>query len=316
MNTVGFIGSRDAGTVARTILAKGECNLCIWQPDGAAEDANELPGEVVELDVLADIPLIIISARVHRFRSIARRLGDIITGRHVIVHTTRGIEAETALTASEILHQETPTRRTGFVTGPSRLDDLQAGRPSAAVCATHFPEVHELVEEAMMSPGFRIYRSRDLLGAELSAVYSRLLAIMSGLADGLQLGASIQATLFARGLAEMSRFVVSRDGYEQTPFGLSGAGNLYVDTHQDGNIDFQMGQFLAKSPDDYSDDLVDNFDEPAQEILDILAAFGEAEAEEEDLELYLFDAAQAIIEAQVPPAKVIQGLMTLPALYE
>lgn len=315
MQTVGFIGSRDAGIVARTILDKGTCRLCIWQPDEDGDNAEDLPGELVELKALADIPLIIMSTRISRCREVARRLGDFITGRHVIVHTMRGIEADTSLTASEILHQETPTRRTGFVTGPSRLDDLQSGRPSAAVCATHFPEVHELVEEAMMSPGFRVYRSRDLMGAELSACYSRLLAIMSGLADGLELGASIQATLFARGLAEMSRFVVSRDGYEQTPFGLSGAGNLYVDTHQDGNIDFQMGRFLAESPDHYADDLVDNFDEPAQEILDLLAAFSEFE-DEQSLELYLFEGARAIIDAQVPPAKVIQGLMTLPALYE
>ncbi len=316
MDKVGFIGCRQAGIVARQVLKMGNAELKIWQPDGDEEvDAEELPGELVELEALAEIPLIVFSTGVDRCRKVARRLGDIITGRHIVVHTVRGVEPGTLNTASRILHQETATRRIGFVTGPMKLEDLQAERPASAVCASHFPEVHDLVEEAMMSPRFRVYHSRDLIGAELSAVYSRLIALMSGLADGLEFGDSLQAMLFARGLAEMARFVVARDGYERTAFGLSGAGNLHADTLGGGSIDFQMGHHLARAADETPRDLVDAFGQRAQEVLDILTAFAEVN-EQTSLELHFLEAAHAILHAQIPPAEVVKSLMTLPALYE
>lgn len=318
MENVGFIGSPEAGEATRHILSMGQCQLCAWD-EGKTEDDGDVPsGESVELEAFADIPLIVISTGIERCRTLARKLGDIITGRHVVVHTIRGVEAGTLNTASKILHQETPTHRIGFVTGPMGIEDIRAERPAAAVCASHFPEVHDLVEEAMMSPRFRVYHSRDLLGAELSAVYTRLIAMMSGLADGLEFGASLQATLFARGLAEMARFVVFRDGYERTSFGLAGAGNLHADTGMQGSIDFRMGHHLAEQPADAGidpDELIDAFGPAAQELLDLLAAFGDV-LEEEDLELHLLEASHAIIHAQVPPSQVVRSLMALPALYE
>ena len=166
-----------------------------------------------------------------------------------------------------------------------------------------------------MSPRFRVYHSRDLLGAELSAVYSRLIALMSGLAQGMKFGESLQATLFARGLAEMSRFVVARDGYERTSFGLSGAGNLHVDTRGEGSVDFQMGLHLAKNADKSAEDLAESFGQPARELLDLLAAFSEVN-DELTMELHLLEAAHAVLHAQVPPVEVVKGLMSLPALYE
>lgn len=312
MERVGFIGSPKAGSVARQILNMGQCQMALWGPDGGGE---EFDGEVVELEALADVPLIVVSIGVGRCREVARKIGDVITGRHILVHTIRGLESGTLNTPSQMFHEETPTRRVGFVTGPMRLDDLEAERPASAVCASHFPEVHDLVEEAMMSSRFRVYHSRDLYGAELSAVYGRLVAVMSGLADGLELGDSLQATLFARGLAEMTRFVTSQGGDEKTPYGLAGAGNLYVDTLRRGDVDFNMGRFLADASSQHLDGLFDKFGDPAREVADILAACSEA-GRQTSTPLYLLEAVESLLVDDVDVDDVVDRLMTLPPFEE
>ena len=319
MEKVGFIGSPRAGQVARQVLSMGSCELLAWQPDevdGEADQSGDLPAVTpVELDELAEVPLIVLSTGIAQCRGLARRLGDVITGRHVVVHTIRAVEAGTHKTASQILFEETPTRRIGFVTGPLRLNDLRQERPASAVCSSHFPEVHDLVEDAMMSGRVRIYHSRDLIGAELSSIYARVIALICGIGEGMGFGASLQATLFARGLAEMARFVVHQDGYERTSFGLSGTGNLQADIYDEGSIDFQMGQHLAAHPTDASHNLEPTFGDDARELMDALAAFGEI-SEESELELHLLDAVLAIVDAQIPPMEMVKGLMQLPALYE
>ncbi len=313
MDTVGYVGDPEGSTEFYQILLKGDCEVACWWPDATAE--AEDGSRLVDLEELADLSVIFVDTGIAECRQLARRIGDVITGRHIIVHTIRGIEANTINTASKILYEETPTRRIGFVTGPLRLDDIQEGRPASAVCASNFPEVHDLVEEAMMSSRLRIYHARDLMGAELSAVYSRLIALMSGMGRALGLGTSLQGTLFVRGLAEMSRFVGAHDGDERTPFGLSGAGNLYADTAIDGNIDFEMGIHLAAHAEEGEEELIKSFGTPAREILDILAAFEEAN-EKAELDLYLLDASAALITAGLPASQVVKGLMSLPALEE
>lgn len=311
MKRVGFIGTSAAPSVAQQILARGVCDVATWYPDDI-EDVGKAE-ETAELRELANVPLIVFSAPIEACRPLARRLGDFLTGRHVIVHTVRSLEPGSLKSVSTILREETPTQRVGFVSGPMRPEDLSTERPGAAVCASHFPEVHDLVEEAMVSQYFRLYRSQDLAGAELSSAYGRIIAVMSGLVDGLDLGASLQATLFARGLAEMARFVVFRDGYERTTFGLSGAGNLYADTHGEGSLDFQMGRHLADG--NGANSLEEIFGNAAREILALMRAFSRV-GSAASLELHLLQGMQAIVDEKVPAHKVVEALMTLPTLYE
>ncbi|MFB6351384.1 MAG: hypothetical protein ABEK29_06305, partial [Bradymonadaceae bacterium] len=143
---------------------------------------------------------------------------------------------------SAILEEETPTRRFGFVSGPMRREDVLAGRGASCVCASPFPEVADMVEEALSSEIFRVYRNEDLPGSEAAAAYARVIAFTYGLADALDLGTSVLSTLFARGLAEMSSFVTYQGGYEPTTFGIAGSGNLHADTTGEGNADYRLGR--------------------------------------------------------------------------
>lgn len=314
MQRVGFVGVPGVDSTIEQILRRGSCEVAYWCPEPLEEDV-EPEGPVVELEALADIPLLVLNTSIARCRVLARRLGDVISGRHVLLHTIRGIEEGTLNTASRIFHDETPTRRIGFVTGPMRLDDVRNDRAASALCASRFPEVHDLVEEAMMCPRFRVYHSRDMFGAELAATYGRLVALVSGVARGMELGLSLEGTLFSRGLAEMARFIGAVDGDETTAFGLSGAGNLYVDINDSGDIDFQMGQFLAEAGDGGGEALLEDFDVPAREILAIADSFSQAAADV-GADLYLLEAVGAVLSADRPLDEVVGELMGLPALQE
>lgn len=314
MQRVGFVGIPGIDSTVEQILHRGACEVALWCPEELDGDI-EFDGPVVDLEQLSDIPLIVLSTSIGNCRQLARRIGDVISGQHVLMHTIRGVEEGTLNTASRIFHDETPTRRIGFVTGPMRLDDVREGLPGAALCASRFPEVHELVEEAMMTRRFRVYHSPDLFGAELAATYGRLVALISGVARGLGLGLSLEATIFSRGLAEMGRFVAAMEGQEPTAFGLAGAGNLYVDINDESDVDFQMGRFLAETTGDRAQKLVDNFEVAAREILAIADSFAQA-GRRAGTDLHLLDAISAVLVAGRPLDDALEDLMGLPALPE
>ena len=314
MNRVGLIEVAGSSMVIRQILSRGNCDLMVWSPEDGSVDSTDNARQV-SLEELATASLLVFTAPLGQSRSLARSLGDVITGRHVIVHTVRGIEPGTAKLVSQILQEETPTQRFGFITGPMGVDDHQAERPGAIVCASLFPEVHDLVEEAMTAPTFRVYRSQDMVGAEISAAYARVVALMSGLGHGLGLGESLQALLAARGLAEIARFSVFREGFERTTFGLAGLGNLQLDTSGKGSLDFQIGQFLAKKKKIDPESVLKEFGHDARPLLDMIQTFFQI-GSRASLDLPLLTGVHAILHQSLAPQEVISSLMSLPALYE
>ncbi len=242
METVGLVGTGLRSDVIAHLLDRAD--VAIWHWSSGEGPPEEFPDSAkpVEMKELAETSLIFLCLPLHRLRETSRRLGDVLNGRHALVHSTRTVEYASLTPISEILEEETPTRRCGFVTGPMRRDDVLAGRGASCVCASPFPEVADLVEEALHSKTFRVYRNDDLPGSEAAAAYARVIGFAYGMGEELGLGKSVLSTLFARGLAEMSQFVTYQGGYEQTTFGLAGAGNLHADTTGEGNVDFRIGR--------------------------------------------------------------------------
>lgn len=200
----------------------------------------------IELDGLRETPLVLIASPLNGLRHVAREIGDVLTPRHAVIHACENLENNTLLTASQLLVEELPTRRIGFVTGPMHADDVRKELPASGICASRFPEVCELAEGALVNTRFRLYRTGDLVGAEHTSAYARVIAMATGVADEMNLGASVRATLFARGLAEVSRWVTSRGGEASTAFGIAGAANLYLDTSERGSTDYQIGRFAMR----------------------------------------------------------------------
>jgi glycerol-3-phosphate dehydrogenase (NAD(P)+) len=184
-------------------------------------------------------------------RSVARELGDHVTGQHYVVHGVRGLEADEArprelATISDVLRDETAVRRIGALGGPALAQDLLAGRPSVMVVGSRYPEVCESTADLFGSPTLRVYPTTDLRGLEWASALVGCLTIAVGYAQAMQMGAGLVAALIARAVGEASRIAAAAGGEEKTLLGLSGYGDLLASIAQAERPEVLVGQALAR----------------------------------------------------------------------
>ncbi|QDG51435.1 hypothetical protein FIV42_11980 [Persicimonas caeni] len=311
---VGLVGQGDRFEALAHLLRNHD--VFHWDADGADGDV-ELPEHVrrAELSDLREIPIIFLCLPIHRVRETGRELGSVLSGRHVLIHTTRNLEFGTLHTPSAILSEETPTQRFGFLTGPFHTSDVLAGRPSSGVCASEFPEVHELTQDALDTADFRVYRNQDIKGSEVAAAYTRIIAMLSGIGRQMEFGHSLEATLFTRGLAETARFVLYRGGYEKTAFGLAGAGNLHLDTSPSSSPEADIGaEFMRREGVD-PEQLRAEFGVAANGLFNLVKSL-ESVAEGSGIDLPILQHAIELIEGNMTAHKVVEALLGLPVFHE
>lgn len=314
MPKVGIIGIGDRFEALATLLGRTETEVLLYNVGSLKP--SELPDGVVDVPLsrFEDVPVVFLSLPIDQVRSVARELGEYLTGRHAVVHLCRNFEHQTLKTVSTILAEETPTRRFGFLTGPMNKDDVEAGRPASGVCATVFPEVQDFVEECLVCTTFRLYRSNDMEGAEVAAAYCRVIAMAAGVASVLDLGDSLRATLFSRGLAEMGRFVAHRAGRERTTFGMSGSANLFIDIAGQGSPDFQIGAGAMRKNAFEPEEVVKEFGPRGKDLLDLIESLAIYLEDAPELDLHLLETCHLMVSGQMGPADAVRHLMSIPTL--
>lgn len=309
---VALIGDGDRFDSLTALLQANGCDVRTWLP---TELSASVPQGATEIEIadLADTPLIYLAVPLTSLRAIARQIGDVISARHAVVHACHNLEAGSLATASQVLLDELPTRRFGFVTGPMRPDDVGRGLPASGVCASRYPEVWELAERSLVHDRFRLYRSRDLLGAEHAAAYGRVIAMGAGVASQMKLGESVQATLFARGLAEVGRWVSHRGGDGQTTFGIAGAGNLYLDMADHGSVDFRVGADAMATGKFDPVAVGKKFGSTGRDLLDLVESLW-AGVRDSRVQSHILETCHLMVSGELDPQGAVMHLMTLPTL--
>jgi glycerol-3-phosphate dehydrogenase (NAD(P)+) len=133
----------------------------------------------------------------------------------------------------------------GVLSGPSFAQEVAAGQPTALVAASADAGLRDLLVQAFHGPSLRIYSSDDVVGVEVGGAVKNVLAIATGLCDGLALGLNARAALVTRGLAEMTRLGVALGARAETFMGLAGLGDLVLTATGDLSRNRQVGQLLA-----------------------------------------------------------------------
>jgi glycerol-3-phosphate dehydrogenase (NAD(P)+) len=136
--------------------------------------------------------------------------------------------------------------KTGILSGPSFALEVAKGQPTALVAASELPEVRDALIAAFHSPSLRVYGNDDLAGVEVGGAVKNVLAIATGLCDGLQLGLNARAALITRGLAEMTRLGLALGADIETFMGLSGLGDLVLTATGDLSRNRKVGLLLAQ----------------------------------------------------------------------
>jgi glycerol-3-phosphate dehydrogenase (NAD(P)+) len=150
------------------------------------------------------------------------------------------------LLGHEVQSQVAPALQAGVLSGPSFAQEVARGQPTALVAASAHGAVRDALVEAFHGPSMRIYASDDVAGVEVGGAVKNVLAIATGLCDGLILGLNARAALVTRGLAEMTRLGLALGAKTETFMGLSGLGDLVLTATGDLSRNRQVGLALAQ----------------------------------------------------------------------
>ncbi|QKF74374.1 glycerol-3-phosphate dehydrogenase [Aliarcobacter faecis] len=163
-----------------------------------------------------------------------------------ILVASKGIEASSGAFLNDIYSNFVPNENIGFISGPSFATEVIKALPCALVINSYSKNIYE--EFSKFFPNFiKTYYSSDVIGAEIAGAYKNVLAIASGICEGLNLGKNAQASLIARGLVEMQRFGKYFGAKKMTFLGLSGAGDLFLTANSTMSRNFRVGLGLAKN---------------------------------------------------------------------
>lgn len=164
-------------------------------------------------------------------------------GQKVLV-AAKGIEADSGDFLADIYKDFVPLENLGFISGPSFASEVIKGLPTALVINSYNEEFY--YDFKPFFPDFiKTYYSDDVIGAEIAGAYKNVLAIASGICEGLNLGQNARASLISRGLVEMERFAKTYGAKEETFIGLSGAGDLFLTASSSLSRNFRVGLGLA-----------------------------------------------------------------------
>ena len=189
--------------------------------------------------------LLIVASSVAGLRSLAQQLHGLPVPN--IVWLCKGFEEQTRLLPHQIVRQELGNAiPAGALSGPSFAQEVARGLPCALAIATEHPSLSERVVAAVHGGNIRVYSTDDMVGVEVGGAVKNILAIATGVADGLGLGLNARAALITRGLAEITRLGIALGGRSETFMGLSGVGDLILTCTGDLSRNRRVGLGLAQ----------------------------------------------------------------------
>jgi glycerol-3-phosphate dehydrogenase (NAD(P)+) len=183
-----------------------------------------------------------------RLRENLRQLASSLSPETLLVSASKGIEIGTLKRMTEVICEEIPQakQRLAALSGPNLSFEVAEGKPTAAVVASEIPEVALRVRTLMTTSYFRVYSSNDVIGVELGGALKNIIAIGTGLSDGLGFGENAKGAFITRGLAEISRLGIAAGANPLTFSGLAGIGDLIATCASPRSRNQLLGRRLAQ----------------------------------------------------------------------
>ena len=197
-------------------------------------------------EVLDRADLLVMGIPSHAFRETLVEAAPHIRPWIPVVSLTKGLELDTGKRMTQIVHDVLPGHPVGVLTGPNLAKEILAGAAAASVVAMHDHAVAESLQDVFSTDLFRVYTNNDLIGCELGGVFKNVVAIASGMADGLGAGDNTRAAVITRGLAEITRIGVGLGGSPLTFAGLTGMGDLIATCISPQSRNRTVGQRLGE----------------------------------------------------------------------
>jgi glycerol-3-phosphate dehydrogenase (NAD(P)+) len=266
------------------------------------------PGLVVSSDFDSCVEharggLIIIATPMASLVEVLRRLPADASG---VMWLCKGFQDGTGWLGHEVARAVRPTDpRVGVLSGPTFALEVALGRPAALVAASGDAELCEQAVAALHSESLRVYTSSDVMGVEVGGALKNVMAIATGIADGMGLGFNARAALITRGLAEMTRLGVALGARPDTFMGLSGLGDLVLTATGDLSRNRKVGLRLADGVP--LPKILADLGHVAEGV--VCAATALRRAQSRSIDMPITEAVVSVLEGRRTPDQSIQRLM-------
>jgi glycerol-3-phosphate dehydrogenase (NAD(P)+) len=321
--SVAVLGAGSWGTALAALIARHGHDTVLWGRDAAAIDAlnashentRYLPGVQLPASLrathdmaasLAGCDLVLVVVPSHAFAQTLRALAPHRPAHAGVAWATKGFEPGSGRflheVAGEVLGDDVPL---AVVTGPSFAKEVAQGLPTALTVHGDSPAFTQQVAQVLHGPAFRAYTGDDMLGAELGGAMKNVLAVATGVADGMQLGLNARAGMITRGLNEMLRLNAAIGGKAETLMGLAGLGDLVLTCTGDLSRNRRLGLALGRGQ---------KLDDAVREIGQVVESIQTADevmrqADRHGIELPISAAVQAVLHGDITPAEGLQRLL-------
>ncbi len=227
-----------------------------------------------------------------------------------VVWICKGFESAQAGAAGGLLGHEicaavAPALQAGVLSGPSFAQEVARGQPTALVAASEHASVRDALVAGFHGPTLRVYANEDIVGVEVGGAVKNVLAIATGLCDGLNLGLNARAALVTRGLAEMTRLGLALGARADTFMGLSGLGDLVLTATGDLSRNRKVGQLLAQGLS--LQQAVDSLGHVAEGVYSARTVVQRARAL--GIEMPISEGVVALLDGRLQPAQAVAALM-------
>jgi glycerol-3-phosphate dehydrogenase (NAD(P)+) len=239
------VGAGAWGTALANLLAENGHQTTLWafEPDVSEsvsahrENRRFLPGIPLHPELRATsaldsacegAELVLFAPPSHVLRQVAAQAARWIPESARLVVATKGIERDRLALMTDVVGEEIPGRAIVALSGPSFAIEVAQHLPTAIVAASADAAAALHTQQALSTSAFRVYTQTDVIGVELGGALKNVMAVATGIVDGLQLGFNARAALITRGLAEMTRLGVRLGAEPATFAGLAGVGDLVL----------------------------------------------------------------------------------------
>ena len=266
MSKICILGGGAWGSALACVARRAGHETTLWSRNQSVVDAinqndsnpkylDALPLEpeiqaTSELSIaLADAAIVIFATPAQTIGETAKSAAQFIKSGTINIACAKGIDRNTGQLPSEMIANEIPDCPVAALSGPSFASDVVQKLPTAVTIASQDMALSQQLAASLSTESFRCYASDDLKGVELGGALKNVLALAVGAARGMQLGASAEAAIIARGFAEISRLAVALGAEPQTLSGLSGLGDLVLTCSTPQSRNFSYGMALGHGDD-------------------------------------------------------------------
>jgi len=262
---VSVIGTTSWGTTLAIILAQNGSDVFLWTRTWAEAELLKKDGQNIRflaghlfsdnLHVTASLDeaipnsnVIVIGVPSQTFGENVEAFIPFLTDPCIVLSATKGLERLSGKRMSEILLEKLPVSfhgKIGVLSGPNLSREVVQGKPSSTVVASGHESVAKEIQDILGTPTFRVYTNADVTGVELGGALKNIIAIGSGINDGLGYGDNAKAAFITRGLAEITRLSVAAGANPTTMSGLAGIGDLIATCASPLSRNRYVGEQLA-----------------------------------------------------------------------